>query len=68
MKKTSTKDLRQLSVAQLTVRLQEVQRELFSLRSAALLGREKNVRKVRAARLAYARLLTIVQEKQGSPS
>ncbi len=57
-------ELRELSVAELRLRLQETRREIFNLRQQWYAGSLEDVNQIRAARKDVARLLTLLRERE----
>ncbi|MFA5113591.1 MAG: 50S ribosomal protein L29 [Candidatus Margulisiibacteriota bacterium] len=58
-----TKELRELTVAELQKKAAELRRELLTLRIQRANQQLKNLLKLREVRRAIARVLTIIQEK-----
>lgn len=58
------RDLHALSVTELQRRLLQCQQELKAAHEGVWQGKEKNIRVVRALRRDYARVATILQQKQ----
>ncbi len=57
-------ELRELTVEELQLRLQEARRELFNLRQRWYAGGLENVNAMKAARKEIARILTILRERE----
>ena len=62
----NTKDLREKSVEELTVLLDEQQLNQFRLRMAKSTGQLSKTHEVKAARKTIARIKTLLTEKQGN--
>ena len=68
MPKTKPSELRELSLEQLQGKLSEAREEEFRLRFRSATEAIDNPMRFRAIRRDIARILTLLQEKQGAPS
>ncbi len=64
MKKNELKEMRDLSIAELTKKARETKEELFNLRFALRTGHLSDFSKVRAMRRTYAVIQTVISEKR----
>ena len=64
MPKTKARAMRELSVDEIRIRLQELREELFNLRFRNAMKQLDNPLKIREARREMARLLTVLREKE----
>jgi len=68
MPKTKSSELRELSLEQLQGKLSEAREEAFRLRFRSATEAIDNPMRFRAIRRDIARILTLLQEKQGAKS
>ncbi|GAC1390463.1 MAG: 50S ribosomal protein L29 [Vulcanimicrobiaceae bacterium] len=64
MKKNELKEMRDLSIAELTKKARETKEELFNRRFALRTGHLSDFSKVRAMRRTYAVIQTVISEKR----
>ncbi len=60
------KEIRELSVEQITKRIADLKEELFNLRFQAALGTAENPSKMNEIKRTIARMLTVLTEKQNA--
>ncbi|NOZ63348.1 MAG: 50S ribosomal protein L29 [Caldiserica bacterium] len=58
------KECRELTIQELDIRLEELYRQLFNLRTQLTLGQLENPRKIREVKKDIARVKTILKEKR----
>lgn len=61
---TRVKDLRELNDQELRDRAEELQKALFKFRFQKVLGQLETPMQIRAARRDYARILTVLRERE----
>ncbi|CAN5377734.1 hypothetical protein BH09SUM1_BH09SUM1_02760 [soil metagenome] len=60
---TNLKEMREMDAKELTLRAAELQKEMFDLRRGLVTKEQADTSGIRAARREYARLQTIINEK-----